>query len=129
MHAEADAVNLHLGIAVVQRATAAGVELNAAAYNVMLKELRLEGDSDGYARLKVGSHFRALRLIRGVPNPIVPSMYCLKAQCGSMRHYQPPVPCARATPPDSAPMLLWLRWRWAARHCARARKNARTPSV
>ena len=48
-----------MGTSALQRATAAGVELNAAAYNVMLKELRLEGDSDGYARLKVGSHFRA----------------------------------------------------------------------
>ena len=79
----------------VQRATAAGVELNAAAYNVMLKELRLEGDSDGYARLKVGSHFRlrcaalccaALRLIRAVPYPIVAPVYRAPPE-GAVRLY------------------------------------------
>ena len=58
----------------VQRATAAGVELNAAAYNVMLKELRLEGDSDGYARLKVGSHFR-LRC---------PALRCALLRCSAL---------------------------------------------
>jgi hypothetical protein len=37
----------------VQRAAAAGVEPSTAVYNIMLKELRLEGDGDGFERLKV----------------------------------------------------------------------------
>jgi hypothetical protein len=63
----------------VQRAAAAGVEPSTAVYNIMLKELRLEGDGDGFARLKVVG---LRRPVPRAPNSAQPSHSCA---CGRGR--------------------------------------------